>query len=1427
MVGSALHAANRHVERWAPETGAERVRSMRSLGFVDRLVSPWIETAQRSAGLRMFSSLQRSGAPERQGAPVSWVFPRPWYQDELDWMAAARQTAQHQQESGESGFPAPAMFTTRGTYVSPASSAMPTIRPTASPSVMPQALYEFVAPSLSIAPPQAQRPQIQGVGFGGSDSNRQQAYSPLVPLAAVQAAELMQRTVAPLSTAGQVSPALRNVLATMLARTTVAQEPSRVSQFAPELVTPPAPRRDDVASSSAQAAPTAQTESNVEADRVADTLHEQRTQIAQLEVVAQRAAQREVDQRRAVEVQQRAQQVEATLRERVARAEAQAPQSSPAAAAPSAPPADRVAAERTRIEERIAQRVAERAAIEQRVAHQQVAQQRLHEQSRAEAAAHVRSEPTPVVAPVISASAAERRAPAEVIAAISALPPELQAMIARSVSTATRPEQAAQAIAHVTEALRAVELMARTTAANQSFEATRGPRVMLPAGLGGLVSTVNHTVTSAQMFAPQATVSPTAAAPRAPRTMLRAPSMTNMFVAPTAQNAAAPASTTALGAASQAKPAALTHLAYADRWLARFAGATPKSLDTFNAAGPSSATTMHFLANAAPDAVFVAPTFDIERTRTQTVGADAQAIAAMPAPIQRFDDSQETPDDVFLAIAAGASRQRAAASPQRPAPEPTVGMPAGERQTLADAVAMHAPSAPDAGLSAQLAASPFAPALRHVLPLPAAAAFDVRSLFGSGLSATYLAGLLASSAQEINLSISERPFEPTIGQTFASAGGMLGERTAPELDLAYVAPTDDRPAITADGESVSEGAAASSSYAAAPSASSPAAAQYEQPLTTLRTALLSWTQDVPASAPMGAAGSASDSPAAPISNSAARVMLDSMSMPMIADTAPTANGAWTAPGMIAERAFGWSLAQERNASDLALDFVTPELVLAARVYGLGPADAAQASRLALAGPGQLTAMAGAVDRTFVQAMAIENERTRLSTAYPTSSGDIATVASSSSSSSSSGAPTAGSPTAASPTYGETRPMPAQTAFGVERRSPRGAFLWPSATVAALGLSAPGPDSEQSMSVAALELLAAQAVAEIGTYAALQPREGLSARGDAGASTDASSPTFATGAAPSSAAPSGAASSSAAAAATPSIGEPAEADVLGAAAALVPASRRARFDALYVALGHSGTGRSWSPAARAARALALAGRGEEQTLSAYERAASAWDVLPVVYATDGFSTEELAEQTRAGVGTSRMSSGMASAASSRAPSGRDVVAVDGRPGLSNLSARAGDALGSYVTPLSMASMGPSSSTTSSREAPIPVSQRAGSAAPELVRTGRPSGRHGGGEAEIPAWFEAAARKMLGERTGNSDGISMAEMTLISTAPKQAVAASSTGNVGAAPTQASVGHGDQAKPGDKDKIDIEEVAAEVYRQVMLMFDAARERNGEPYL
>ncbi len=1493
--GSMLHAANRHVERWAPETTAANVRSMRSLGFVDRLVAPWIETAQRSASMRLFSQYSTAGAAQREGAAVSWVFPRPWYQDELDWMAAARQV---KATAGE-GESAPTMFTTRGTFVAPQPPPQPQRPAIAAPqTAMPSALYEYVAPSLSIAQPTPQS-SIAGIGHAGADSGRPlDAYSTLIPLAAVQAAELMSRAVAPLmraptspdgaiatpSTMGRVSPALRAVLTTMLERATTQRTDARVAQQAPELVTPPAPRPEPAA----QPAPL---ESSSPASRLADHYAGQRAQIADLQRIARVSAERELSLRDDAQANEASiaasvaasatarsdQQAKTEIQHTVANTDAQR-------AAAAANEAQRVAAmteaqraaaaERARIEERIAQRSSERAGADQARA----GQQRLHEQARTEAAQHARmadlaaSTPAPTTPTAVDPRPAPP--PAEVLAAIAALPLELQQILAQ------RPERGMAAIAELGEVLRAAELMARSTHVNQPFEVTRGPRLMMPAGLGGLVSAVDraHVIAdrpaqlSSQFSSTMAAPSRLGTmAPRSAQIVQRMPTLP-WLTGPAASTGTGGAPSTALGATSAAQPAALAHVAWSDRWLARFAGAAPRSLEILQAsAGGSHDQRMAALASAAPESVFVRPMFDAMPRAAMPIEAvpsfgTAPAIASAsqaptpvlrpsPQPIERFDDNAETPDDVFAQIAAAAAGVRTAAATQASvattasaassaapavATVPTV---FDARMTQADSVAHAAPSAPNAGLSAGLAASPFAPALRHLLPLPAAASFDVRALFGAGLSATYLAGLLTADAQPIGVESTGigapawAMFAPA-GTQAAESVGLVNERSAPELDLTYVSPEPaaarDDVRSSADETSQVEPRAAEQAAVLASSAA---------PLTTLRTALLSWNVDL-ASPSLAEAPTVTAGQTIPATSSAARIMSESMSMPMLGDALPDLDGgsAWTAPGMVGERAQSWSIAQERSSSDLSLDFVAPELVLAARVYGLGPAEAAQASRLALAGPGQLSAMASTVDRTFVQAMSIASDRRAGQLGGPTAAtamgaapgpGAIATAY-----------PIA--PPASAGTIESDRAAgvgPAQidhvlptTAFGVERRTPRGAFLWPSASVAALGLNAAAHDGGQSMSVAALELLAAQAVAEIGTYAAFADRDvagaafaadDLRTRGADGADGATREthtlPVVGGAAAPSLGGNAG----------MPSLAEPAEADVLGAAAALVSTSRRARFDALYVALSQSPSGRNWSPAARAARALALAGRGDETPVSAYERAATAWDVLPVVYATDGMSIAEIDAATATGT-LPRIARSAAAARGGRAgsPEMPSIASSGGRRGMTPLTSRAGEALGSYVAPstgeMATAVMRSDSFAARATSRELPIAQRAPSAAQELVQTGRPAGRHGGGEVEIPAWFESAARKMFDDRSsaGSSDmGISMSELTLISAAPPAQIAASTKAPHAASVAPAPSGGKDKAQSGGA--IDIDKIANDVYREIMAMMDMARSRNGEPYL
>src|SRR5439155_11693171 len=134
-------------------------------------------------------------------------------------------------------------------------------------------------------------------------------------------------------------------------------------------------------------------------------------------------------------------------------------------------------------------------------------------------------------------------------------------------------------------------------------------------------------------------------------------------------------------------------------------------------------------------------------------------------------------------------------------------------------------------------------------------------------------------------------------------------------------------------------------------------------------------------------------------------------------------------------------------------------------------------------------------------------------------------------------------------------------------------------------------------------------------------------------------------------------------------------------------------------------------------LALAGRGEETAVTARERAATAWDVLPVVYAGVGTGAGVGGEVGLAAGDASALSgpaaaamalseammssyvapasfggpggaAGGAGAARTQRAGGRDLVAPDGGPdwnatpgsGLGGLSSRAGEALGSFVNPV---------------------------------------------------------------------------------------------------------------------------------------------------
>jgi type IV secretory pathway TrbL component len=111
---------------------------------------------------------------------------------------------------------------------------------------------------------------------------------------------------------------------------------------------------------------------------------------------------------------------------------------------------------------------------------------------------------------------------------------------------------------------------------------------------------------------------------------------------------------------------------------------------------------------------------------------------------------------------------------------------------------------------------------------------------------------------------------------------------------------------------------------------------------------------------------------------------------------------------------------------------------------------------------------------------------------------------------------------------------------------------------------------------------------------------------------------------------------------------------------------------------------------------------------------------------------------------------------------------------------------------------------------------------MVRAAR--AKRAAGEADIPAWFEKAARQMFEDSSGGS-GISMAEMTLVTAAPARHIAAApKSASSSAATAPASPGGSEQAD--EQDSAEVQRLAEEVYAEICRLMAVARERNGEPW-
>lgn len=1453
----ALRVGDRHMDRFAPEQDAlARSRSLRALAFSDRVLGSHMSMAQQRT-FRLFGPEQEpGGAREHDVESINWIFPRPWYLDEMSWLGAARSAAEqsarrHAVASGEAGargmiplglvapsfspeavLPrAPQSGATHTLMMRPAgglpATSLPTGRAMSASQGQPGGRTWSAGPSAgqasTVADTAAARPPRSAVLL--------RAWNPLTPFAAAQAAELMTGVMRARSGTGRQSAgddASRGALEPLAMLELVAPAELASRGAAPAATPTATPRSEDASSGAA---------------------------------------------------------VPEALRNRL-------------------------------------ERVLRQAESRQR----QSSQAQSSQTGSVDAAVHAAPGHEHALAP-----------PARTHGAVASTPEPGAARAGErpSVSPVAGPVPAPE---------RAADLLARALlSGHASFAPVAGARVVLPAGVGGLVAgmraaDVVHKPISAvssrsaiqrsagqsmrSMSSDAHALQASAPAPggasdtRSPAQLqassARLPAL-EWADGATGDRVAAPRRAgSAYRAIAASRPSALDHIAWADRWLARFAGASPESLATLDATtGEAGARrSSRLLSSMAPLRIFLEPPAVLAgsgREATGTApGLNAPPMTAALPPAPRMNDDDVVPDEVFAAIAAAPLRRPGAASRGTSMGKPASATPAesgdaGERRArggrpAVDQLVRQDPGVPGPGVRVALASSPVAPALTPVMPLPPAQRFDVRAVSGGDLARVYLAGLMTPLASV--------PASP------ADVRGMAERAPWAELVSAPARVPRDVPADPLDP------AAASTSPAAQADG---------------------WQGHGPGDAPVHGQGLGrhgarmhTGTGAPVVDRGMAAALPPSTGADARAGAAAAyANTYSSEPGSLAARAESWAVEQERSSADLAFDFVPPELILAARSYGFGPSEAAQAVRLAVAGQSGLVTLATAVDLAFLEVFAGQ--------AAPRSSGDAAGVGQGSTQAAGQGIAPAVGPDAGPAVASGDITLPSNTnrtdrhpAFGLQARAPRGAFLWPQATALAMNLQPAGAASaDHASSLAALDLLAAHAVAEIATFvapagasAAAPARTLASARDSAAAlehrqdgvrgdqaSTGPSVRTAHTEAGPAfeytplapdsiaaylprtsllaASAPlatyvtpiiedayqdfdadSGAGGVMHREAGLPAMGRHAQAGsgsmpgrVPGhvfdeqplatsshasaegredaAAFSRIAAKVSPEIEAIYVALSQSPDGRSMSPAVRAARALAMAEAAGVRGSSARARAAAAWAMMPMVLVGSGRDQGTMAAGA---LGSEPLVPALSMQPGGAMPDGRQEHAE-----MRHAAARAGESLQSLIAPYDAqaALVGDARATRRSGAAGASAHQvqqgavlRAPTAAQPLVQTGASQPRSSSaaaremiraaqmkratGSPDIPPWFEEAARRMFEDKAG--DGISLAEMTLVTAAPARHVAASpKTASASSQPPQAQGGSETGA---NEPTADVEQLAREVYAEICRFIEVARERNGDTW-
>ncbi len=725
------------------------------------------------------------------------------------------------------------------------------------------------------------------------------------------------------------------------------------------------------------------------------------------------------------------------------------------------------------------------------------------------------------------------------------------------------------------------------------------------------------------------------------------------------------------------------------------------------------------------------------------------------------------------------------------------------RTSLADRVLAIPPAAAGAGLRAQLAASPAAAALTGTAELPAAATFDVRALEPAGVARAYLSGAILPLAVHVPEQTEPRVVRPLsllagrdlglVGPTSRASArgpmpvtaGILRMLAARAPEVSFVAPS----AFASPPVGAGVGAMAAALDRGAARGATPVAPRADIAPADAWTPLPPAATPVPPAATPVSPATAQVPPAVAASAAAAAMAPRGFgASPMIGvDLAQLSTGLASAaelpvsrPGVFGSSAESWATDHLQEVADLSFDFVAPELILAAREYGFGPVEAARAMRMAAGGRHRLASLASAIDVAFVAALAGDEEvPLRAAAGAPAPSylagpwPEATAVAA--------GELVAGEVAAAAPGVAAMSATPmsasfadwqlAPTAFGGAPRLPRGVFLWPEAAAGAMEL-AEGEGDAHPLARAALDLLAASEVVRAGAIA------------DASA-TDAPLPG--------------------------SVAELAGATELARASLPAGAPVPPQFEAIFVALSASPEGRTLPPTVRAARALAMAVErvgGTTAPSSARQRAAAAWAVMPTVIA--------------GGVGAPQSAS-----------------QVDDDQAFSVSRSRAGESLRSLVAPAAAADR---AQPLTSAHAPAPGVHPGTSIQRDLVQTSPISAsaqeridaqaramatqaRARGEMKDLPPWLEEAARSML-EAGSDGDGMTFAEMTLVTSAPARHVAASpKTANSGASQARPADGHDEQGE-GKHEDPDVGRLAKKVFDEVERMLAIARERSGDPW-